>query len=81
MLLIKNIRSALSDRDGNPHDGISGVALPEMEHKYEDIQIRENWFATHIALSYVSGSTRYITYANELNVNKSIHRYWNTKST
>lgn len=49
-------------------------------HKYEDIQISENWFATHITLSYVSGSTRYITYANELNVNKSIHMYWNTKS-
>lgn len=48
-------------------------------HKYEDIQISENWFATHITLSYVSGSTRYITYANELNVNKSIHMYWNTK--
>lgn len=49
-------------------------------HKYEDIQISENWFATHITLSYVSGSTRYITYANELNANKSIHMYWNTKS-
>lgn len=48
--------------------------------QYADIQISENWFATHITISYISGSTRYITYANELNTNKSIHMYWNTKS-
>ncbi|HHT66928.1 MAG TPA: hypothetical protein GX010_01675 [Erysipelotrichaceae bacterium] len=49
-------------------------------HHYVDIQISENWFATHITLSYISGSMRYITYANELSTNKSIHIYWNTKS-
>ena len=48
--------------------------------KYADIQISENWFATHITISYVVGSTRHITYANELNANKSIHMYWNTVS-
>lgn len=49
-------------------------------YETEDIQISENWFATHIAISYISGNTRYITYASELNANKSIHIFWNVKS-
>ena len=56
----------------------SVVITPSQQ--YADIQISENWFATHITICYISGSTRYITYANELNENKSIHMYWNTKS-
>ena len=31
--IIRELRSALSDRDGNPRDGILGVVLPEMEKK------------------------------------------------
>lgn len=31
--IIRELRSALSDRDGNPRDGILGVVLPTMEKK------------------------------------------------
>ncbi|MBQ7250447.1 MAG: TIR domain-containing protein [Bacilli bacterium] len=31
--IIRELRSALSDREGNPRDGILGVILPEMEQK------------------------------------------------
>ena len=42
------------------------------------VQISENWFAGYIAVSYIPYSgARYITYANELNINTSIHMYWN----
>ena len=46
-------------------------------YSYVDIQISENWFATHISISYLANNMRYVTYATELNVNKSIHIYWN----
>ena len=36
------------------------------------IEIAERLFATHIAFSYISGDTRYVTYSNELNTNKTL---------
>ena len=41
------------------------------------VKISENWFATSIAVSYVKGGVRRITYADELNTNGSMHIMYN----
>lgn len=42
------------------------------------VQIKENWFATSIAISYIKDNTRYITYANNLNSNGTLTTYYNS---
>ena len=42
-----------------------------------NVKISENFFATSIAVSYVSGTSRYITYANELDTNGKIQIFYN----
>ena len=42
------------------------------------VQIKENWFATSIAVSYIKDNTRYITYANNLNSNGFLTTYYNS---
>lgn len=42
------------------------------------VQIKENWFATAIAVSYINGNTRYITSANNLNTNGTLSYYYNS---
>lgn len=51
--------------DLNKLNDISSVIVPGNGYKVVDIQ--ENWFATHIALSYIADGHRLITYANKLN--------------
>ena len=42
------------------------------------VQIKENWFATSIVVSYIKDNIRYITYANNLNSNGSLTTYYNS---
>ncbi len=44
------------------------------------ITISENAFATSIALSYISNGNRYITYADKLNANGSLHVRYSSKN-
>ncbi len=44
------------------------------------VTISENWFATSIAVSYVTNGTRKITYADNLKSSGAISIYYNTKS-
>lgn len=56
--------------DLNKLKDISSVIVPGNGYKVVDIQ--ENWFATHIALSYIADGHRLITYANNLNADGTI---------
>lgn len=49
-------------------------------HGSKTVTVSENVFATHIAFSYIEGSTRYITYSDQLNTNGTLSSYF-AKST
>lgn len=44
-------------------------------NSYEDVEISENFFATHIAISYIL-AYRVVSYANELNTSGRINTYY-----
>lgn len=48
--------------------------------KSADVLISSNWFADTFAISYVNGSSRYITYANDINGTLRISIYKNVKN-
>ena len=51
------------------------VSIPANGYRY--IYISPNWFATSIAVSYISNGYRFITYADGLNTNGSMNVYNN----
>jgi hypothetical protein len=47
------------------------------KNSYKIVTIQENWFASFITVSYVYNGKRIITYANELNTNKTLNMLTN----
>lgn len=59
----------------NLNDVPSPVTMPANSSKY--VYISPNWFATSIAISYISNGSRLISYADGLNTNGSMNVYNN----
>lgn len=49
---------------------LASVYVPD--GSYVTVTISENWFATDIALSTVTGGSRYITYSHDLKENPHV---------
>ena len=68
--------------DAKNWNGLKNIATVNLENGAStQIEILENAAATSIAISYTDGSTRYIFYANNLNVSGTMTSYKNTAPT
>ncbi len=67
--------------DAQNWTGLSDIAQTEViaNGASVEFEITENGTATSIAISYISGETRYIFYADDLNVAGTLKDYGNTK--